>query len=196
MLVKDNTGLIVVDIQGKLARLVHESATLISNCEKLIKGVQILDLPIIWLEQNPDKLGTTVEELSCLLGSGANQQTSALSDKPLLTTIEPITKFTFDAGENAQFMQAVNEAKVDNWLICGIETHICVYQTALNLMTKALSVHLVADCVSSRTLENKNLALNKLNHSGAALTGLEMCLFELVKDCRTPEFKAILSLIK
>jgi len=193
MLEKGNTGLIVVDIQGKLARLVHESNAFISNCEKLIKGVQSLDLPIIWLEQNPDKLGATVEELSSLLSASIS---STSDGKPQPTVIKPITKFTFDAGENAQFIQAINTAKVDNWLICGIESHICVYQTALNLMKNKLSVHLVVDCLSSRTLDNKNLALNKLINNGAALTGLEMCLFELVKDCRTPEFKAILSLIK
>jgi nicotinamidase-related amidase len=182
MLVKENTGLIVVDIQGKLARLVHDSSTLISNCEKLIKGVQALHLPIIWLEQNPDKLGSTVEELCSLL--------SASSDE------EAIVKFTFDACEEPQFMQAVNTVNVDNWLICGIEAHICVYQTALNLKSKGMNVHIVGDCVSSRTLDNKNLAMNKLINKGAELTGLEMCLFELVKDCRTPEFKEILTLIK
>lgn len=182
MLVKENTGLIVVDIQGKLARLVHESSTLISNCEKLIKGVKALNLPIIWLEQNPDKLGATVPELIALLSSPNNEQA--------------ILKFTFDACEEPQFMKTINAANVDNWLICGIETHICVYQTALNLKNKGLSVHLVSDCVSSRTLENKNLAINKLASSGIALTGLEMCLFELVKDCRIPQFKEILTLIK
>ena len=80
MLDKQNTGLIVIDIQGKLARLVHDSDVLIANCEKLIKGAQALSLPIIWLEQNPEKLGPTVENLAAIL---ANYQ--------------PIAKFTFDA---------------------------------------------------------------------------------------------------
>ena len=116
MLRKENTGLIIIDIQGKLARVVHDSDALLSNCKKLIKGAQALDLPIIWLEQNPEKLGSTVDELSFL------QETQ-----------QPIAKFTFDACAEPQFMQAVRTANVDTWLICGIEAHICVYQTALNL---------------------------------------------------------------
>ncbi len=187
MLVKENTGLIVVDVQGKLARLVHDSSTLISNCEKLIKGVQMLDLPIIWLEQNPDKLGATVEELHTLLSTHVNNS---------INNQQAITKYTFDGCDEDGFMKAVKTANVDNWLICGIETHICVYQTATNLKEKGFDVHLAADCVSSRSLENKLLAINKLVSNGIALTGLEMCLFELVKDCRAPEFKQLLTLIK
>ena len=179
MLDKGNTGLIVIDIQGKLARLVHESEVLIANCEKLIKGAQALSLPIIWLEQNPEKLGPTVDNLAAIL---ANQQ--------------PITKFTFDACLEPKFIEAVQAANVDSWLICGIEAHICIYQTALNLNKLGCNVQLVGDCISSRSLDNKNLAVNKLLNHGIDTTGLEMCLYELVKDCRAAEFKEILNLIK
>lgn len=179
MLKQENTGLIVIDIQGRLARLVHDSNALLSNCEKLIKGAKTLDLPIIFLEQNPDKLGVTVGELSTLLAP-----------------LTPITKFTFNAGEAPQFMDAISTANVDTWLICGIEAHICVYQTALHLQQSGLNVQLVCDCISSRTLANKNLAINKLVNRGIDTSGLEMCLYELVKDCRVTEFKEILSLIR
>ena len=179
MLRKENTGLIVVDIQGKLARLVHDSDTLIANCAKLIKGAQALDLPIIWLEQNPDKLGTTVDELSTLL---AAQQ--------------PIPKFTFDGCQEPPFAQAVHAANVNTWLVCGIETHICVYQTASSLKQLGFEIQLVSDCVSSRTPENKALGISKLANNGVEITGLEMCLYELVKDCRAEEFKGILGLIR
>ena len=179
MLTKENTGLIVTDIQGKLARLVHDSDTLIANCEKLIKGAQALNLPIICLEQNPDKLGRTVNELSTLL-----------------TSNPPITKFTFNAGTEPLFLEKINHFNVKHWLICGIETHICVYQTALHLQSTGCQVHLVHDCASSRTLVNKELAIKKLMAKGVDITGLEMCLYELVKDCRAVEFKEILSLIR
>lgn len=179
MLQQENTGLIVIDIQGKLARLVHDSDTFISNCEKLIKGINTLGLPIIYLEQNPDKLGATVDELGVLLAPQS-----------------PVKKFTFNAGASSEFMDAISAANIDTWLICGIEAHICVYQTALHLHQSGLNIQLVSDCISSRTLENKNLALKKLMNSGLDITGLEMCLYELVKDCRAIEFKAILSLIK
>ncbi|GHB61452.1 hydrolase [Psychrosphaera saromensis] len=187
MLTKDNTGLIVVDIQGKLARLVHDSAALIANCEKLIKGAQALELPIITLEQNPTKLGATVDELSTLLNPN-----------------KPITKFTFNGCEQAEFVDAVKRAvssmdkdkQINTWLVCGIEAHICVYQTAMGLVDLGYKVEIVTDCISSRTLANKQLAVNKLVNNGVDITGLEMCLYELVKGCNEPEFKQILGLIR
>jgi nicotinamidase-related amidase len=179
MLQRESTGLIVIDIQGKLAGLVHDSDTLLSNCRKLITGAKILNLPVILLEQNPDKLGTTVDEL-----------------KLALETTNTIKKFTFDACSEPTFIDAINAGNVDTWLICGIETHICVYQTVLHLQQLGIKTELVTDCISSRTLANKTLAINKLVNKGIHISGLEMCLYELVKDCRTTEFKEILTLIK
>ncbi|MGB3599832.1 MAG: isochorismatase family protein [Marinomonas sp.] len=180
MLAKDTTGLIVVDIQGKLARLVHDSESFISHCEKLIKAAQTLALPIIYLEQNPDKLGSTIEEVHSLFAP-----------------LEAIEKFTFNACEATEFRAAVQvESQVTTWLVCGIEAHICVYQTAIGLLDRGYDVHLVSDCVSSRTQTNKQLGITALMNKGGAITGLEMCLYELVKDCRAPEFRSILGLIR
>ena len=178
MLNRENTGLIVVDIQGKLARLVYESDVLISNCQKLIKGAQALELPIITLEQNPDKLGSTVEELNTVLNH------------------DPITKFSFNGCESSEFLSSIKSQKVDTWLICGIEAHICVYQTAKGLLELGYKVELVSDCVSSRTYLNKQLGVNRLQSIGVEITGVEMCLYELVKDCRAPVFKKILGLVR
>ncbi|HAS6669660.1 TPA: isochorismatase family protein [Vibrio parahaemolyticus] len=180
MLSKGNTGLIVVDVQGKLATLMHESNALIENITKLVKGAKALDLPILWLEQNPERLGPTAEPIREVLES----------------THLPITKYTFDGCKEATFKVAVENAKVDTWLVCGIESHICVYQTAVSLHQSGYRVELVTDCVSSRTAANKALALAKLTANGVVLTGLEMCLYEMVEDCRAPEFKEILALIK
>ncbi|MDV5061269.1 isochorismatase family protein [Vibrio diabolicus] len=180
MLSKGNTGLIVVDVQGKLATLMHESDALIENITKLVKGAKALDLPILWLEQNPERLGPTAEPIREVLES----------------THLPITKYTFDGRKEATFKVAVENAKVDTWLVCGIESHICVYQTAVSLRQSGYRVELVTDCVSSRTAANKALALAKLTANGVVLTGLEMCLYEMVEDCRAPEFKEILALIK
>ncbi|MDO7085681.1 hydrolase [Pseudocolwellia sp. AS88] len=179
MLIKDNTGLIVIDIQGKLAHLVDDSTKLISNCVKLIKGSNELGLPIILLEQNPEKLSSTVDELTTIL-----------------TDITPITKYTFDACASLDFLNSIKNNNVDTWLVCGIEAHICVYQTARGLAEQGYKVELVSDCVSSRTLLNKQLAVNRLQDCGVEITGLEMCLYELVRDCRTPEFKQILDLVR
>ncbi|MEZ9202701.1 hydrolase [Vibrio splendidus] len=179
MLNRANTGLVVVDVQGKLARLVDESDTLIANCEKLAHGAQVLGLPIIRLEQNPEKLGATVDELN-----------------DLLSDAKPIPKFTFNACDEPKFVEAVQAKDVDTWLVCGIEAHICVYQTAMGLLELGYKVQVVGDCVSSRTALNKDLAIRRLMDAGIDITGLEMSLYELVKDCRAREFKLILSLIR
>ncbi|MFS1443474.1 MULTISPECIES: hydrolase [unclassified Vibrio] len=179
MLMRQNAGLVVVDIQGKLARLVDDSDSLISNCGKLIQGAQALDLPIISLEQNPEKLGATVDELN-----------------DLLSDAKPIPKFTFNACDEPKFVEAVQAKDVDTWLVCGIEAHICVYQTALGLLDLGYKVQVVDDCISSRTALNKKLAISRLRDAGVQITGLEMSLYELVKDCRAPAFKLILSLIR
>ena len=180
MLMRKNTGLVIVDVQGKLARLVDESEVLITNCERLIEGAQVLGLPTISLEQNPEKLGPTVSELNGLLND-----------------IKPIPKFTFNACDEPKFVEAVQQVKdVDTWLVCGIEAHICVYQTAMGLLDLGYKVQVVGDCISSRTALNKDLAIRRLTDAGIQITGLEMSLYELVKDCRASEFKHILSLIR
>ncbi|KGY07795.1 isochorismatase family protein [Vibrio sinaloensis] len=179
MLSRDNTGLIIVDVQGKLARLVENSSLFIANCEKLILGVKALDMPIVLLEQNPEKLGLTVEEI------GRH-----------LTHTAAITKSTFNACQSPTFLEAVQAASVDSWLVCGIEAHICVYQTARGLTELGYHVELVSDCISSRSATDVRLAIERLMRCGVEVTGLEMCLYELVKDCRDPAFKPILSLVR
>ena len=179
MLRKGRTGLVVIDVQGKLATIVHDSEVFIANLVKLVKAAKLLGLPILWLEQNPEKLGATVPEL-----------------REVLDRVEPIAKYSFSACGEPAFVEAVKKAKMNSWLITGIETHICVYQTALGLLDLGYDVELVSDCVSSRTIENKDMALAKLARKGAEVTSLEMCLFELIGDCRADKFRGALSLIK
>ena len=179
MLNKHNTGLIIVDIQGKLAEQMHDSSAMIAQTAKLIQAAQILELPISLLEQLPEKLGQTTPQL-----------------QTLLTNTPAISKSTFDGCANEAFLAAIDAASVDNWLVCGIEAHICVYQTALSLYQKDFGVELVQDCIASRRDENKQLALTKLNQKGLGLTSFEMCVFELIKDAEDPIFKKILPLIK
>lgn len=179
MLQQENTGLIIIDVQGKLARIVYESEKLISNLEKLIQGCQILHIPIIWAEQNPAGLGKTISELEKLM---MNQKA--------------FEKFSFNAFENDLFKEAVLQSNKKQWIVCGIETHICVYQTVIGLLTANFEVEIATDCVSSRLEENKIMALNKLQSKGASLTSVEMCLYELLKSSKNENFKEILNLIK
>ncbi|MGQ8364363.1 isochorismatase family protein [Glaciecola sp. 1036] len=179
MLNLDDTGVVLIDIQGKLANLVYESDALINNCVDFVEGAKILGLPIIWLEQNPERLGPTSKKLN-----------------KALSNYKPITKYTFNACDTPEFIDAIEFHNKQNWLLCGIESHICVYQTAVGLHEKGVKVQVVNECVSSRTLENKQLALQKLMQKQIEITGIETCLYELVGDCRSPHFKAILQLIK
>ncbi len=179
MLTIQNTGLVVVDIQGNLAHMVHQSDVLIRNALAMIKGAKALQLPIIHLEQAPQKLGSTVTELADEL-------------KPY----NAIIKHTFNACDVAEFPLALKAAKRGHWLICGIEAHICVYQSAMGMMDLGYTLEVVCDAISARKEENKILAINKLSANGASITSVEMILYELVGDSRSPAFKAILPLIK
>ncbi len=179
MLQIDTTGVILIDVQGKLAKMVHQSDRLISNIAKFVEGAKILDLPIIWLEQYPKGLGKTVEEISSLL-----------------TDYKPIEKFTFDCYADENVRQAVIDSGRKQWIVCGIEAHICVYQTSMALLNNNYKVELLTDCISSRLPENVQLATNKLQSRGVGLTNIEMCLYELLKSSKHPKFKEILPLIK
>ncbi|MCH7372188.1 isochorismatase family protein [Aeromonas sp. MR16] len=179
MLKSNQTGLLVVDIQGKLARLVEGSEELIANTARLVQGAQALGLPVIWLEQNPDKLGATVPEL-----------------QPLQASSPVLPKFSFGALGEPQVAAVLAQSGVKHWLVCGIEAHICVYQSVLGLLDSGASVSLVTDAVSSRDPANRTLAIGQLAARGAALTSVEMCLYELMGDCRHPAFRQILSLVR
>ncbi|MGL5812154.1 MAG: hydrolase [Aeromonas sp.] len=179
MLQRNHTGLLVVDIQGKLARLVDESERLIANTARLVQGFKALGLPVVWLEQNPDKLGATVPEL-----------------QPLQAGSPVLPKFSFGALGEPQVAAALAETGVRHWLVCGIEAHICVYQSVLGLLESGARVSLVTDAVSSRDPANRGLAIGQLAARGAALTSVEMCLYELMGDCRHPAFREILALVK
>lgn len=172
-------GLVVVDVQGKLARLMHNSETMIQQTAVLIQVADLLGMPVLWLEQNPEKLGATVEELASLL-------------QPR----EPIVKYSFDGCGEPAFQQAVDAAAVDHWLLCGIEAHICVYQTARGLHARNFQVSLMEDCIGSRVASNRELAIANCRASGIAISSVEMWLFETLQDCRHPLFREVLTLIR
>jgi nicotinamidase-related amidase len=178
MLKLENTGLIIVDVQGKLARLVDNSESVINNIAKLIQGAQALSVPVVCLEQYPQGLGETVDELRTLLLG------------------QPIAKTTFSGWGNEEFRQAIHHSGRKQWLICGIETHVCVYQTAMDMLEEGYQLDIVEDAVSSRTVNNRNIALQKLASAGAGLSSVEMALYELVGDSSSAAFKAILPIVR
>ncbi len=174
-----NTALVLIDIQGKLASLMHQREQLYRNLEILIKGAQVLELPILWLEQYPQGLGPTIPEVAGLL---KDQQ--------------PLAKRCFSACGLPEFGQALRASGRRRVLLAGIEAHICVYQTCCDLLDQGYQVEVVADAVSSRTPENKKTGLDRMTQAGAVLTSVEMALFELLRVAGTPQFKEIARLVK
>jgi len=178
MLDKDETVLVVVDVQGKLARIVHEGDGMIAAAGRLVRGARVLGLPIVWTEQYPEGLGPTVPELAKLLDG------------------EPIAKRTFSCCGEPRFVHAMEQIGRERVLLCGIETHICVYQTARDLRDAGCDVHVVADAVSSRTAGDRQIGLRKMERAGAHVTSVETVLFELQRIGEGPAFKALQKIVK
>ena len=171
--------LVVVDVQGKLAQLMHDKDKLFENIGILVKVAKILDIPILWCQQCPESLGPTVPEIAKLLAD----------DKP-------INKAAFSCCGEENFNIRLNESSREQIILCGIETHVCIYQTAVDLLRQDFHVEVIADAVSSRALDNKQLALNRMAAGGINISCTEMALFELLKTAEHPQFKNIAKLIK
>ncbi len=179
MLKNENTAMLLIDIQGKLAHLMHDKALLFNNLRKLIKGVRALDVPILWVEQNPAGLGPTIPEVA-----------------DLLPDVEPISKMSFSSCRNDRFLQALKDLDRNQVLVAGIEAHICVYQTTVDLVAMGLAVQVVTDAVSSRTEPDKAIGLQKMKDAGATLTSVETALFELLGVAEGNAFKEIIRIVR
>ena len=171
--------LVVVDVQGKLAQLMVNKEALFKNIQILVQAARILEIPILWCQQVPDALGPTVPEITALLAGS-----------------EPINKASFSCCGQEQFNAQLNTLGREQILLCGIETHVCIYQTAMDLMEGGLDVTIVADAASSRTDQNRQIALNRLAAEGAHVSSTEMALFELLKTAKHPHFREIAKLVK
>jgi nicotinamidase-related amidase len=175
----ENTVLVIIDVQEKLFRVMHEKEVLLSNIQKLITGIQIMDIPIIVTEQNPGGLGVTIPEIFYILPG-----------------VKPIPKFSFSCWGEENFRLELQEQHRKQVIITGIETHVCVYQTAVDLINARYEVSVVVDCVSSRTQENRDLALQRMSQEGVLSTSTEMVLFELLKSAKDERFKALSAIVK
>jgi len=171
--------LVVVDVQGKLAQLMHGKETLFKSIQILIQAAQILDIPILWCQPCPAALGATIPEIA-----------------EFLTGNEPIDKSAFSCCGHEAFNAKLNELARNQVLLCGIETHVCIYQTAADLMRKGFRVDVPADAVSSRTHDNKQIALRRMAGLGVNITSVEMALFELLRTADHPKFRQVAKLIK
>jgi isochorismate hydrolase len=179
MLELKNTLLTVIDIQGNLANAMHDKESLFKATGQLIKGIKCLEIPVILTEQNPKGLGPTIPEI-----------------RELLPDLTVIPKISFSCCDEKAFMDEVKRINKRQILISGIESHICIYQTATTLIDMGYEVHIVTDAVASRDSKNKKLALKKMERMGAVMTCVEMALFELMKTAEHPKFRDIVKIIK
>jgi len=178
-LTADKTVLLLIDFQERLFPVIHDKEKLLRNVLKLIKGIQVLEIPIILTEQYPKGLGPTIPQI-----------------KELIPGIKPIEKVSFNCCDEASFGEALGALKHRQVLIAGIEAHICVYQTAMALARAGYEVQVVSDCVSSREPENKTVALFRMGAAGISPTSTEMALFELLRVAQGDKFKQISSIVK
>jgi nicotinamidase-related amidase len=171
---RDRTALVVIDVQEAFAKAVQQFDEVVRQTAILVEGARVLGLPVLVTEQYPRGLGETVPELQAALGD-----------------IERLPKTVFSAARADGF----DLAGRDQALVCGIETHVCVNQTAHDLLAGGVEVHVAIDAVSSRSAANRELGLRKMEESGAILTSVETALFELLGAAGSDEFKTIQKLV-
>jgi nicotinamidase-related amidase len=179
MLAPESAFLLLVDFQEKLVRAMHEKQALVENAAKMVQGAKILGLPILWTEQNPKGLGSTVPEIATLLSD-----------------MDPVAKLSFSCCGEARFMEQLLKLNRKQALLCGIESHVCVYQSAADLLNLGCEVQVITDAVSARTSANKDIGLERCKDLGASLTSAETALFELLKVAEGDKFKQMLKVVK
>lgn len=171
--------LVVVDVQGKLARLMHETEAMIASQRILIEGCRMLEIPVVWAEQLPDKLGATVPELA-----------------EKLDGLSPHAKSSFGCLGDPELRDAIEALDRSQAILCGIETHVCVWQTAVRMLENGYQVHLACDATSSRSARNREIAIHRMQAEGVRLSCVEMALFELMGEAGHPRFRDIAKLVK
>ncbi|MBI4308749.1 MAG: hydrolase [Candidatus Omnitrophica bacterium] len=176
----NDTVLIVVDVQGKLASLMFEHERMVANIERIIKITRILEIPVLWTEQAPDKIGPTVGPVSQLL----------------FPLVKPMPKRAFSCYACAEFKEHINGLRRRQVLLAGIEAHVCVYQTARDLCRHGYEVYLAADAVSSRAQGNKDIAVERMAREGIIITSVEMAACELLGSADHPKFRDVMANIK
>jgi len=179
MLDAERSVLLVVDVQEKLFRVAFKREKLVDNLQRLIKGIQVLEVPVLLTEQYPQGLGPTIKEITLLL-----------------TNIKPIPKTSFSCCGDRAFLKELEKLDRRQVLISGIESHVCVYQTAADLICSGYEVHVVSDAISSRTEENREIGLKMMGRLGVNLTSTEAVLFELLKVAGGDKFKAISQIVR
>ncbi len=176
---KENTVGLIVDIQERLFPAMWEMETLLKNTLTLINGLKELKLPLLVTQQYSKGLGETIQEL-----------------KSVISDFSFIEKRDFSCCDEPVFMENLKKTGVKNIIICGIESHVCVLQTAVDLKEAGFIPIVVVDCISSRSKDSIEIAKERFRFEGILMTSYESILFELTRSSTAPEFKAISNLVK
>ncbi len=173
-------ALVVVDMQESFRRAISDFAETAARIALVAHAARLLGVPVVVTEQYPKGLGRTAGEIHAVLPED----------------FEPVEKTAFSSCGAASFAARLEAAGARQVILCGIEAHVCVNQTAHDLLARGYKVHLLTDCITARAAHNKHVGLQKMQQSGALPSSIEMALFELMRDARHEQFKAIQKLIK
>jgi len=179
MFSKGNTVLLVVDMQERLLPHIHEHELLLGKTTALIECCKTLDIPIMVTEQYPEGIGPTIPPVAQALGN-----------------CPKISKRTFSCCREPKFMEALKVFDRKQVVLAGIETHVCIFQTAADLIHEGYAVQVISDAVGSRTPANKAIGMERMKTLGADLSSLESAVFELLETSACPEFKQVLRYLK
>ena len=190
--------LVLVDFQARLMPVIHDSGLVLANAVKLAQAAQMLHLPVFGTEQNPEKLGANDEKLRGLCQKTLDKMSFSAVEEGLLEWLRPPAR---PAAGNARSLpkhlqKAPAASERNTVVIAGCEAHVCLMQTALELMEQEVDVWVVTDACGSRTERNRDAAYDRLAGSGAELVTTEMVLFEWLRSAEHPAFREIQALIK
>ena len=183
LLQRDRSALVVIDMQERLMPAIADADAVTHTAGILIEASRQLDVPVVVTEQYPKGLGSTVDAIASRLPNGA----------------AVIGKMTFSAARNFDFASQIDGFKADgrdHIVVCGVESHVCVMQTAADLDAQGCTVHIVGDACGSRAPASKEAALERFGALGISLVTIEMVLFEWLEVAGTPEFKAVSRLVR
>ena len=176
LVTREECVLVIIDLQERLMPVIAEKETVTQNTLRILKFARLLDIPIVITEQ--EKLGPTLAEIA----------SEALG-------IHTVVKVYFNCFMSAEFDHRIKQLEKKTLILAGVEAHICVAQTALYALP-LFKVHVMADAVGSRSLENRNIAIERMRQSGVTITTTEMFIYEILQRAGTDKFKAALQLVK
>ena len=180
LLDRQRAALAIIDMQEAFRSKIAEFTETAARIALMVQAAKLLNLPIIVTEQYPKGLGHTASEIKDVLPA----------------SVEIIEKTTFSSCGVRPFEMQLEQTGAKQVIVCGIEAHICVNQTVHDLLDRGFQVHLLIDCITARNPNNREVGLEKMQMSGAIPATIEMALFELLRDAKHEQFKAIQGLIK